>query len=590
MGKAEWSVYIVRCADQTLYTGISTDIPARLKTHNSGKGAAYTRPRRPVKLLYAESGLTRSQALIREAKLKSLPRAEKGRIALSQKLPAGLKRLLVAVGLMWLAAPTWAVPTFNTKEAGIILSSAVFQSVTGTYADPPSGLGPVGGIRAFYIRGSSEVFTARSVDGLAFTNEAGVRLSILTGPSLDIAISSITGVAVLPVSTGGFRMLYSVIGSTGAFRIYKAISADGLGWANEISTPTISIDDGKTFVGSPSLVNLGLGVWKLYFIRNSVFGNQAANHQIFSATSINEGATWALGPSVVAGPANEVASAILTNALVRLYYTSPLSGNTTSLQVLSSISSDATGASFSSENTVLLSTSAGIGTMIAPEVVRSTDGFRWRIYYNFRPFATPQLSTAAVFSAVTDSPDIQAFAPNSVFKSDPPVISNITGENFSTGVTVMLTAASQANIIGAGLARVDDQHITVTFDTQGKALGFWNLVVTNSNSLTATRNSALLIDFKGGSVHIIDNLIRPLRGEKTTITVTIFNDGRVTLQIYTLGGQLVTTLTDGNLAIGATTFFWNGTSSTGSVVPSGVYLLRAVGPKLATFSKIIVIK
>lgn len=74
---AEWSVYIVRCEDDSLYTGIAKDVEARVKQHNSGRGAAYTRARRPVTLVYRRDGFTRSQALVREAQIKSLPREEK---------------------------------------------------------------------------------------------------------------------------------------------------------------------------------------------------------------------------------------------------------------------------------------------------------------------------------------------------------------------------------------------------------------------------------------------------------------------------------------------------------------------------------
>lgn len=72
-----WSVYIVRCGDGSLYTGIAKDVDARLEAHNAGRGAAYTRTRRPVALLYRKDGFTRSEALVREAGIKSLPRARK---------------------------------------------------------------------------------------------------------------------------------------------------------------------------------------------------------------------------------------------------------------------------------------------------------------------------------------------------------------------------------------------------------------------------------------------------------------------------------------------------------------------------------
>jgi predicted GIY-YIG superfamily endonuclease len=76
-GPAEWSVYVVRCADDSLYTGIAKSVERRLAQHNSGRGAAYTRSRRPVRLHYREDGFTRSGALVREARVKRLPRAEK---------------------------------------------------------------------------------------------------------------------------------------------------------------------------------------------------------------------------------------------------------------------------------------------------------------------------------------------------------------------------------------------------------------------------------------------------------------------------------------------------------------------------------
>lgn len=75
-----WSVYMVRCGDDSLYTGIAKDVTARLKKHNAGRGAAYTRSRRPVTLVYRRDGFTRSEALAREAQIKSLPRSEKLRL------------------------------------------------------------------------------------------------------------------------------------------------------------------------------------------------------------------------------------------------------------------------------------------------------------------------------------------------------------------------------------------------------------------------------------------------------------------------------------------------------------------------------
>jgi putative endonuclease len=70
-------VYIVRCADGTLYTGYARDPHAREKVHNDGRGARYTRGRRPVALVYAEAFVTRGAALRREYQLKRWSRARK---------------------------------------------------------------------------------------------------------------------------------------------------------------------------------------------------------------------------------------------------------------------------------------------------------------------------------------------------------------------------------------------------------------------------------------------------------------------------------------------------------------------------------
>lgn len=70
-------VYMVECSDGSLYTGWTTDVEARVATHNSGEGAKYTRSRLPVKLVYFEEADGRSAALKREAAIKKLTRKNK---------------------------------------------------------------------------------------------------------------------------------------------------------------------------------------------------------------------------------------------------------------------------------------------------------------------------------------------------------------------------------------------------------------------------------------------------------------------------------------------------------------------------------
>jgi putative endonuclease len=73
----DWVVYILRCADDTYYTGITNDLDARVKAHNDGTGAKYTKPRTPVKIVYQEECLDRSAASKREYAIKRLSRNDK---------------------------------------------------------------------------------------------------------------------------------------------------------------------------------------------------------------------------------------------------------------------------------------------------------------------------------------------------------------------------------------------------------------------------------------------------------------------------------------------------------------------------------
>ncbi len=70
-------MYILECADGTYYTGYTTDLGKRLETHNSGKGAKYTRARLPVAMVFSEAYATKSEALRREIEIKRMTRREK---------------------------------------------------------------------------------------------------------------------------------------------------------------------------------------------------------------------------------------------------------------------------------------------------------------------------------------------------------------------------------------------------------------------------------------------------------------------------------------------------------------------------------
>ncbi len=83
----DWQVYIILCTDNSLYTGITTDLERRLSQHGGGRGAKYFRGRRPQRVVYVEGGHTRSSASRREAEIRKLGRAGKLRLV-AQGLPA----------------------------------------------------------------------------------------------------------------------------------------------------------------------------------------------------------------------------------------------------------------------------------------------------------------------------------------------------------------------------------------------------------------------------------------------------------------------------------------------------------------------
>lgn len=90
MGK-EWFLYILRCGDGSLYTGITVDVARRLAVHRSGKGAKYTRGRGPLALVYTEKCTDHSQALRREREVKALSKDGKQKL-IGDGMPPGNKQ------------------------------------------------------------------------------------------------------------------------------------------------------------------------------------------------------------------------------------------------------------------------------------------------------------------------------------------------------------------------------------------------------------------------------------------------------------------------------------------------------------------
>ena len=577
----EWSVYLVRCADASLYTGIAKDVEARVLAHNTGRGAAYTRSRRPVSLVYQKNGMTRSAALIEEARIKSLERPEK--MSLLKRGVRALVRAAAVLALLWAAAPVHAVPVFNAENS-IILPGVNAQSFTGAYPTLRMYYMPVFASTAPHLSSGTAILSALSANGVAWVADAGVRLDTTTLPS--VSASSITGCAVQRKLDLTYRMLYSIVSTTGAFRIQNAISADGLTWVNQAA---VAVDGVTTYVGVPRIVVLNSGDWRLYYTRDSNGGNDAADRQIFTALSTNEGATWSASAVALSTLAYESGAAKLTDGRVRLFYTQPAIGSVSSATVIASALSDtALGTTFTQEAGARVSTPIAAGALSFPVAVRSTDTYRWRLYYSYYLAGT---FTGDVYSALAAAPAPVAVSPSTVFNSGTNALT-ITGEIFSNlpAVPTVSITHGALTVNGTAVASSDDQHITANFLTQGQPLGSWNLNVTNADGVTTTLVGALTIDFSPGSVLLTNNLLRPRNGASTTIEVTTFNSGHITVRIHDSSGREIRTLFDGDRASGTFTLTWDGKNAGGATAASGVYLVVTRGPKISTKSKIVLIR
>jgi len=92
MDKRQWVVYLIRCSDESLYCGITNNLKSRLMAHNSGRGAKYTRSRRPVELVGSSSAMTKSDALKLEYRVKHVSSSSKYD-ELIKEVARGKKRL-----------------------------------------------------------------------------------------------------------------------------------------------------------------------------------------------------------------------------------------------------------------------------------------------------------------------------------------------------------------------------------------------------------------------------------------------------------------------------------------------------------------
>jgi len=487
--------------------------------------------------------------------------------------------LLAVLGLLSHAsAPAEAAPLF-TPEDNVILSSYTVLSVVQV---------STGDWRMFVTSDSFKVYSATSSDQVSWSLETGVRISTEVS-SLDHSSITAMGVHRSTASSIPWSMFYVGISSTGLYSVIRATSSDLLTWSKSTETAVLQIDSGKAFIGSPSPIHVTDRLMHLFYIADKDgSGSDLSDMTIHLASSTDAGVTITTSGIVLsAEQAFGVSVTTLTDGRSRLWYTQPLSGETTASTVLTAIAASATPESFTKESVTVLSTASASAGFSPLEVLRGTDTFRWRLFTSYTQDGSTQ---PYVSTAQTLTPVITAFSPTSALKNQSAIPYTITGEIFSsTAPTVTFTQASStfnATTVTVGT----DLSVTGTFDAANRSPGFHTIVLTNDAGPGASLARALFIDVPGGEVSVVDNLFRPLKGGQAAVTVTVFQSGQLSARLYTLDGRQVATLFDGTIPEGSTSFNWNGRTTSGQVVASGVYLLAVRGPKIDLIEKIVVIK
>ena len=258
--------------------------------------------------------------------------------------------------------------------------------------------------------------------------------------------------------------------------------------------------------------------------------------------STDEGLTWGAS-SIAVSTAYEVGAALRRTGACGS--SSPALSGPSSAVISSALSTDALASSFALETGYRLSTSAVSGTLSFPAPARSTDSFRWRLYYDF---AEPGiLSTAAIHTALTGAPAPTSMNPGTVLRTNGATSLTILGEVFSAvAPAAKLSQTGQPDLLTTGpLTRTNDQSLDASFNLFGLNTGFWDLTLTNADGAATTLVNALYVDYPGGTLTLTNNLLRPSNGVPTSIDVTTFNAGRVLAGVF-LDGRLVRTLYDGD--------------------------------------------
>jgi len=172
MENRDWVVYLIRCSDESLYCGITNNLQKRLTEHGSGKGAKYTRSRRPVKLIAASSEMSKSDALKFEYRVKQLPSGKKIiELNKGKEKSMDIKKELQAVNK--------GIKTITKKVEKLIVAAGKFKNPKITKSNPvkkvtgkkPANLTAIDAVFAVIKRSKKGVDTATLMKKTGFNEK-----------------------------------------------------------------------------------------------------------------------------------------------------------------------------------------------------------------------------------------------------------------------------------------------------------------------------------------------------------------------------------------------------------------------------------
>lgn len=485
-----------------------------------------------------------------------------------------MKKLLFLSLLLFSAGYAKAgLPSFTSNAT--VLSSAAVQDVQVI----PTGY------RMYFTSGSYYVMSATSTDGVNWGVESGVRLST-TAAYLDV--SSITAFTLYYNSTrptNPYIAYYVGINSSGQYYLLRAFSTDGLTFTKD-ATYSRSYNSGNGYIGPLKTLIVDSNNMILYYIADNSGTNVSSNYRANYLSSQDKGTSFYSDTSLFpATTAYALAVSTLTDGRVRLFLASPATSSTNSYSVISAISNNL-GYGFTSETSPRYSTTTS-QNITSMAIARSTESWRWSLYTTMGTLN----STGTVSNAVTWSPSIASVSPVKVYQTDPNATLSVLGEIFSSsGAFAATLTNSGGNIPVTSVVRNSDILLTMTANTNGAALGTYDLTLTDAFGKSVVYTSALTMDFLPGSVKMYDGVFRPLRGESCRGDVTIYAGGDINATVYTTNGAIVKTLYNGPTASATVSIPWDGKTGSGNYAASGLYVIRFTGPKLDTLQKVVLIK